>query len=828
MPRRERRKCSFCAKTGHNKRTCSAYKRTLQTETVEPIIDDIVPVEPIETTSIPTEAATTAPIKKTGKKKLPVLVHAEVAHTHSPHIVDLTDEARSHALDSVQAFREAYEQTVGRNSVDFAHLIKRTKTSKRVSRKSAFTPVAHEAPSSQPAAPKPKKTWSLPTISFPSVRLPQFSTPSPRPLAFGAAMLAFLIAVPFPALGYIQDVQADSARVVAASTDGFVALKDSTVAAFTADISEAEQQLTRALESFSTATGILEGQHKTLKTIVSSIPVLGSQIVGREKLLAAGHHMALGNTYLVRGATLAQSPAEETLTDRLSILESHLDSSLVQYQAALTALASIPDSAIPKEYQTAADEFRLLFATFVDDIEDVAEFIGTVKLVLGEDGYRRYLVMFQNHHELRPTGGFMGSFAVLDVQKGRISWEIPGGGTYDVQGQLTLNYEPPLPLQLMNNKWEFQDANWWSHVPASAAVIEEMYENTRHATVDGVFFVNASVLESLLSVIGPVAHEAFAAEATDASIISELQTAKETYKPEENAPKAVLGELVPTLLSAIESSEGDALLQLLITAERALDQKDMQVYMHDESIQETFRSFGWTGELLETDANQDYVHVVRTNLQGQKSDAMIEESIDLDTAIQTDGTVRNTLRITRTHTGEVGVPHYGVVNIAHLRTYVPEGSTLVAARGFEFPPEDAFHVPSSFSEVHPLVQSFATGESVDRASGTTISNEFGKTLFGNWMIVHPGESKTVTLIYDLPGQLKANTIDDPRAGLPYTFVHQKQSGITSDFHHTIRFPEAWDAAWVSDDSIEVGGNFASFNATLHSDNYYGMVLRTEP
>ena len=95
-------------------------------------------------------------------------------------------------------------------------------------------------------------------------------------------------------------------------------------------------------------------------------------------------------------------------------------------------------------------------------MNEIVSLSSALDSVFGDKQLKRYLIVFQNNNEIRPTGGFMGSFALVDIQKGKIlNIDIPGGGTYDLKGQMKKEVEPPLPLQLSNNRWEFQDANWF-------------------------------------------------------------------------------------------------------------------------------------------------------------------------------------------------------------------------------------------------------------------------------------------------------------------------------------------------------------------------------
>lgn len=49
--------------------------------------------------------------------------------------------------------------------------------------------------------------------------------------------------------------------------------------------------------------------------------------------------------------------------------------------------------------------------------------------MLGADGPRRYVAVFENTAEARGTGGLPGAFAVLRAERGRLSFEHFGNDT---------------------------------------------------------------------------------------------------------------------------------------------------------------------------------------------------------------------------------------------------------------------------------------------------------------------------------------------------------------------------------------------------------------
>ncbi|MEK7625027.1 MAG: DUF4012 domain-containing protein, partial [Patescibacteria group bacterium] len=411
--------------------------------------------------------------------------------------------------------------------------------------------------------------------------------------------------------------------------------------------------------------------------------------------------------------------------------------------------------------------------------------------------------------ELRPTGGFMGSFAVLDVRDGEIlNFTVPAGGTYDLDGQLITSEIPPLPLTIVNKRWEFQDANWFPDFAASAKKILWFYKQSWNETADGVIAVNASVLERILGVIGPITDTGrnlnLSAENATVIIQNEVENGPEKLQ---NKPKQILADLAPTILDSIRNAEPKNLLPLLGNLNEALSQKELQAYFVDSAAEDIISSSGWGGRISKIDPNSDYLLVVNTNLQGQKSDARIKQLISHEATIENDGTIIDNVVITREHTGLGSEKFYGAPNIDYLRVYVPEGSTLLSASGFTWPEEKSFRAPDPSATMDPFLKNQEIQLGIDQASGTRITSEFGKTAFGNWVITEPGAISQVQFSYRLPFRINLETsggssifdnlTDDLQTNLtPYRLITQKQSGITSDFESQIIFPLLWQPSWL--------------------------------
>jgi hypothetical protein len=105
-------------------------------------------------------------------------------------------------------------------------------------------------------------------------------------------------------------------------------------------------------------------------------------------------------------------------------------------------------------------------------------------------------------------------------------------------------------------------------------------------------------------------------------------------------------------------------------------------------------------------------------------------------------------------------------------------------------------------------------------SGTRILQESGKTVFGNWVYVSPGESVTVEYRYRLPFAVSPGRTDPAS----YSVLFQKQSGSPgSALRHSLSFPESFIPVWDTSDGGRSSREIFS-EATLSTDAFFGAVF----
>lgn len=491
--------------------------------------------------------------------------------------------------------------------------------------------------------------------------------------------------------------------------------------------------------------------------------------------------------------------------------------------------------AVPQEYRQQFEDARGALAKLSEQFSRFKSGVSGISDLLGDNGERRYLVLFQNNRELRPTGGFIGSYSLIDVKKGGITnIETPKGGPYDITPNFTEFIKPPMPVQFINPRWEFHDANWFPDFPTSAEKIQWFYEKSGGPTVDGIIAITPNVLTRLLKITGPLEITEYATTVNESNVIEILEKQTEDSQDKlDNIPKKIIAVMFPKLLEKILSVDLKKGSEILGALNDSLAQKDILLYSNNQSLQTAFEDLDWSGIIKSTDS--DYLMVVGANLGGGKTDQVVDELLDLRTKIKEDGTIVNYLTITRKHNGNPNEEFESMANQEFIRAYVPEGSILISASGFKGPtPDKMFQSEIALSEDEDLVN-IEGSPVIDERSGTRTTQEFGKTVFGNWLIVAPGEFAQATFEYELPFKLQKpaksilEKIFDQSADIfSYSLTIQKQPGKINRLTSSLELPANMSVSWNSSNAKLVNQNTVEFIKTIDRDGAYGVVIKTKP
>jgi hypothetical protein len=448
---------------------------------------------------------------------------------------------------------------------------------------------------------------------------------------------------------------------------------------------------------------------------------------------------------------------------------------------------------------------------FKEKIPQFQEYIGNainysdflLKLV-GGNGKKTYLVLLQNNSELRPTGGFPGTYALVTFEDGYLK-KIYVDDIYQIDANLRENIVPPLQMQHITPTWGMRDANWFADFPTSARKIEEFYQKESGGGVDGVLTVTPDVIAGMLKITGPIDMPEYDLTLGADNFLTEIQNEVE-YEADRSKPKKILTDLQPKFFEKLGKQDKNGWLEIFKVITKAAQEKHILAYFNDSSLQKAALDGGLGGEMKQ--AAGDYLQIVFANVKGSKTDFVTDSSFNLETSLDGDGNIEHALKISRVHNG--GDSQYGFYNRdnpAYVKVFVPQGSVLESIIG------------QSTTEFKPLIsyEGFKRDSDLERleggishpVAGVDVFEESGKTVFGFWLIVKPKQTKSVVLKYRIP-------VTGATSG-EYTLYWQKQSGTGGGhINFSFKLPDGALIVNQSPDLQRLGDNLV-LNSDLSVD-----------
>lgn len=423
--------------------------------------------------------------------------------------------------------------------------------------------------------------------------------------------------------------------------------------------------------------------------------------------------------------------------------------------------------------------------------------------ILGYPEPKTYLFLLQNNSELRPTGGFIGTFGIVKLDSGELL-TFSTDNIYKLDfaaSDYKLAVEPPQPLKkyLGIDRWFLRDANWSPDFPESAEQALWFYNQeiqphlegargdiwgaTVERHVDGIIAITPEIIKDLLDFFGDIEIEGQTFTSDNLVDILEYQVGKAYV--ERGIPdiqrKEVVGKLATELKNKLFSLPASQWPTVLSILKNNLNEKHILIYDKSPDLQFLIRENNWGGEVL--DYEGDYLMVIDANLASLKTDQVMSRKIGYNVSARGNELIGE-VKITYTNRGEFSwkTTRYRT----YTRVYVPRGSELMAAEGMM--ENDKIKDPG-------------------RKKGTVDeAEEFGKAYFGAFISVEPGETRSLSFKYRLPDYI-ANQYD---LGLYKLFV-QKQSGteghsltIDLDFDKKIKswLPLGYSSRKMSDKQMK--------------------------
>lgn len=442
---------------------------------------------------------------------------------------------------------------------------------------------------------------------------------------------------------------------------------------------------------------------------------------------------------LQSAAAISTDPttSAKTLTDALVIADPSFSTALSEIDAALSELQLVSVEQLPQQIKDVVVPLKEQIPSLQQDVRLLQGLFGVLAQIAGATSAKTYLITLQNPNELRPTGGFMGQFAILKIQHGVVE-KLAIKSIYDADGQVRTKTEAPEGLDVISENFSLRDANWSPDFASSANVLLDFFQETGDPRFDGVVALTPALVTQILAVTGPITVADLETPITEDNFIDEAQY--EVAEKNLEREKSFFPNFSQSLFERLFALESPAWPQVLQAVTAGVMHKDLQVYFVDQAHQQFSQNVAGAGQLPQGPG--DRLSVVAANIGGGKTDSFIKESRELNIILGED-TVRHELTITRSDTRDVQFKDRD--NRHYLRFYVPEGAHLVSAEGFDRDYKELLAYPCSDCKT-----SEASPAQWEADSNTRITQELGSTVFANWLTLKAGEEKRIRVVYDVP------------------------------------------------------------------------------
>ncbi len=411
---------------------------------------------------------------------------------------------------------------------------------------------------------------------------------------------------------------------------------------------------------------------------------------------------------------------------------------------------------------------------------EVRIFLDALIALMGRSEDAHIALFFENPSEMRATGGFVGSYAVLTIHEGGLR-NIEVRDIYDPDGQLNLKAVPPKPLQAITTKWGARDANWFFDYPTSARKILYFMENSKMysekgITFDGAIAINASAVASLVGVVGDIELPEYGVTLNEENFLLEIQREVRSGKGRTTGePKQVLKDVAPLLLEKLKGINEAQMTELVGKIEEHIRYKNILAYFKDETLQDVMVKSGVSGGVYQAPKGMggDYLAVVNTNIAGGKTDIFMDQHVVLTSTIDHEGKALNELVISRSHKGaKEKYSWYRETNQNYVRVYVREDAKLITLAGETV---KKVYAPINYAKAGYEVDADVVREEEE-------GKAFGKAVFGAWMNTPAGTTKKLSLTYEAPDALVL------KEGEVYEFVFERQAGVKGSFEYEVHAP----------------------------------------
>lgn len=427
--------------------------------------------------------------------------------------------------------------------------------------------------------------------------------------------------------------------------------------------------------------------------------------------------------------------------------------------------------------------FLLVLITILIAFHQYLPILGIAPKLLGMQGEKTYLILFQNNAELRPGGGFIGSYGLVSFNKGEMK-PVTIHNVYDADGLLHKHFEPYfISRRYLQVHLYMRDSNFAVDFPKSAKKAAFMLQQETGQRVDGIVAIDVSFVRSLIAVVAPVYVWQYkdTVDENNFFLLTETQSDKHSFFGSTQKQDFLHASFTAIQLK-VQAKKIIYYPKLLSKIIDAIQQKHLLFASIDPKMQSILTkarvsSTLWDPRQKKPRTINDFLGINEANIGANKANYFLKRSITHHATIEKSGKITGKVTIRYTNTTKDNAWPSGVYK-NYLRIILPLHAQLLQIT-----------IDKQQQKIVPAVTNFREYESptFQPPQGLEVdtAEEQGKTLYGFVISVGSTTTKTVTIMYKL-----ANTINLADDSATYTLSVFKQPGMDNDpYAFTLTYPK---------------------------------------
>jgi len=247
----------------------------------------------------------------------------------------------------------------------------------------------------------------------------------------------------------------------------------------------------------------------------------------------------------------------------------------------------------------------------------------------GFDRPKRYMISFQNPAEARGTGGILGAYAIIEINRGKLT-------VLRASSNAGLQHLTTLPVKHSdeyfelygNNPGIWQNANLSPHLPYGALNYLELWHLQTGEELDGFIATDPIALSYFLNAVGTVTlPDGF--QITSENVVEEtLKTAYKRYKNDNMARKEFLVTIMKSTFDQILAGKSN-LRKMPEALSKSIEDNRFLLFVTNKEIQLENERTRLAGSLKEQ-VNNEY-RVVIQNTDASKLDYYLDREVEIET-----------------------------------------------------------------------------------------------------------------------------------------------------------------------------------------------------